>query len=129
MAISKKSGITPLVKNQLYYELLAVGQGPQVVKPHQSYVFHYTVSIPEKGELFDTRKTQRPQKICLDCVIPGFAQGIVGMRVGERRKLYIHPELGFRTMHWTVPPNATLIIDVELIAECQPPEVCCHRAS
>jgi peptidylprolyl isomerase len=115
--ISKKPGVITLVENRLYYELLADGKGTQVVTPSNTYLFHYTVSIPEKGELFDTRKTQRPQKICLDCVIPGFTQGIVGMRVGERRKLYIHPELGFRTMHWTVPPNAILIIDVEPISE------------
>ena len=37
----------------------------------------------------------------------------MGMRQGERRLLYIHPSLGFRSMHWTVPPSVVLIIDVE----------------
>jgi peptidylprolyl isomerase len=77
------------------------------------------VSSPEEDELFDTRTLPRPQEVCLDFVIPGFAQGVLGMKVGERRKLYIHPKLGYRCMHWTVPPNVVLVIDVEFVGSPQ----------
>lgn len=117
LEVSKKPGIKTILEKQLYYELLSVGKGPQLVEPSSTCLFHYTVSLPERDALFDTRTTSKAQKICLDCVIPGFAQGVLGMRAGERRKLYIHPQLGFRTMHWTIPPNAALIIDVELVMD------------
>jgi peptidylprolyl isomerase len=117
LGVSKKPGIKTLVEKQLYYELLSVGHGPQLVEPLSTHLFHYTVSDSETGKLFDTRATPSAQKVYLDCVISGFAKGVLGMRMGERRKLYIHPALGFRTMHWTVRPNAVLIFDVELVAD------------
>jgi peptidylprolyl isomerase len=117
--LSKVSEIT-LLENELYYERLSEGKGPPVVMPDSTYLFHYTVSIPKKNTLqklktiFDTRQKNQPNTLNLSQVIPGFANGVIGMAVGERRKLYIHPKLGYRCMHWNVPPNTVLVIDVEL---------------
>ena len=47
--------------------------------------------------------------------IPGFAKGVDGMCVGERRKIYIHPALGYGKVGY-VPPNSLLIVDVEVIS-------------
>lgn len=47
--------------------------------------------------------------------ILGFAKGVEGMREGERRKLYIHPELGY-ALFGHVAPNSLLIVDVEVEA-------------
>lgn len=114
--ISQMPNIITLVENELYYEILSEGHGQPLIIPSSTYLFHYTVSIPPKDKiLFDTREKNQPQSLCLDCVIPGFAQGVLGMKVKERRKLYIHPNLGYRCMHWTVPPNTALVIDVELV--------------
>ena len=56
-----------------------------------------------------------PCKISVDVVIPGFAMGVTGMRQGEKRKLYIHPDLAYGT---TGPmlPNSLLIAEVEVIS-------------
>lgn len=60
------------------------------------------------------------ERISLDEVIPGLARGIVGMKEGEIRTLYIHPDLGYGAQS-LFEPNALVIFQVEVIRAETPP--------
>ncbi len=88
---------------------------------------HYTgwlfdAAAPEnKGKKFDSSHDRGdPFRFGLGAgqVIQGWDQGVVGMKVGGQRRLVIPPELGYgaRGAGGAIPPNATLVFDVELLS-------------
>ena len=81
----------------------------------------YAAGAPEnKGAVFDTTVGRQPFTFTLGAgqVIQGWDEGLVGMRVGGKRRLVIPPELAFGEQGAgnNIPPNATLIFDVDLIS-------------
>ena len=99
-----------------------VGTGAQP-KTGQTCVMHYTGWLYEdgaKGAKFDS-SVDRGQPfefaIGLGQVIRGWDEGVASMKVGGKRTLIIPPELGYgaRGAGGVIPPNATLIFDVELL--------------
>lgn len=85
---------------------------------------HYTGKL-ENGEVFDS-SIPRGQPLSFTLgegrVIAGWEQGIIGMKVGEKRVLTIPPELGYGAQGagGVIPPNATLIFEVELMGVKEP---------
>jgi FKBP-type peptidyl-prolyl cis-trans isomerase FkpA len=102
----------------LQYEELTVGTGAEA-KAGQQVTAHYHGTLPD-GKVFDSsydRKDPFSFKLGAGQVIKGWDEGIAGMKVGGKRRLTIPPELGYgaRGAGGVIPPNATLIFEVELL--------------
>lgn len=105
---------------------LRVGTGAEAVAGRTVTVNYtgwlYDPSAAEsKGRQFDTSIGRGPFSFVLGAgqVIRGWDQGVVGMRVGGLRRLVIPAELAYGAQgagNGTIPPNATLVFDVELLA-------------
>jgi peptidylprolyl isomerase len=103
----------------LKYAVLEPGEG-DAVQPGQIVSVHYTGWL-EDGTLFDSSlKPDRCEPFTFQLgggqVIKGWDEGVTGMQVGEKRQIVIPPELGYGSSGTgPIPPNATLIFDVELV--------------
>jgi len=101
----------------LEIEILQQGEG-EAAKDGDSVSVHYTGTLVD-GTKFDSSVDRgQPFQFGLGAgqVIQGWDLGVVGMKIGEKRKLTIAPELGYgdRDMG-SIPPNSTLIFEVELL--------------
>jgi FKBP-type peptidyl-prolyl cis-trans isomerase FkpA len=102
---------------------LVVGTGAEAVNG-SSLKVHYTGWLynearpDQKGAQFDSSAGLDPISFRLGAgqVIAGWDQGLLGMKVGGKRRLVIPPSLGYGgARRGPIPPNATIVFDVELI--------------
>ena len=103
----------------LIIEDITVGEGDEA-SAGQFVSVHYTGWLTD-GSKFDSSKDRNdPFEFGLGArqVISGWDEGVQGMKVGGTRKLTIPPELGYgaRGAGGVIPPNATLVFEVELLA-------------
>ncbi|MEX0962047.1 MAG: FKBP-type peptidyl-prolyl cis-trans isomerase [Simkaniaceae bacterium] len=102
--------IVVLEKEKLHYRVIQEGKGA-VVEEHFQPLIKYTGRFLD-GSVFGSSKEE--EMISLDETIPGFCRGIVGMKEGEKRTLFIHPELGYGTSGY-LPPNSLLSFEIEVM--------------
>ena len=100
------------------YAILKEGKGP-AIKTHQNAVVHYTGwTESDKAKFDSSRDRGEPYAFVIDeaQVIQGWHNGVKGMKVGEVRQLIIPAPLGYgETGRDPIPPNATLIFEIELL--------------
>ena len=110
-------GETKTTDGGVKYETLKEGTGPEL-KPGQTATIHYEGKL-DTGEVFDSSKGKSPFSVTFGQhkVIDGWEEAIPGMKVGEIRKLTIPPALAYGKLgsRPKIPPNATLIFEVELV--------------
>ena len=109
---------TTTTKSGLQTEEIRVGTGDEA-QAGQFVSVHYTGWLTD-GMKFDSSKDRdEPFEFPLGqhAVIAGWDEGVQGMRVGGIRKLTIPPQLGYgaRGAGGVIPPNATLVFEVELL--------------
>ena len=102
------------------------GKGPAIAAG-QTAVVHYTgwlyseTTPDHKGKKFDSSRDRNDPfsfQVGGGEVIGGWDQGVVGMQAGGQRRLIIPPSLGYgaRGAGGVIPPNATLLFDIELLS-------------
>jgi len=115
-----ESGVAELIKNDV-----VVGEGEEATAGKTVSV-HYTgwlydeAAPDHKGKKFDSSRDRGEAfdfPLGAGRVIKGWDQGVAGMKVGGQRTLIIPPALGYgsRGAGGVIPPNATLVFDVELL--------------
>ncbi len=102
----------------LKYEVITAGTGATPTAG-QTVIVHYTGTLDDGTKFDSSRDRNEPFKFKLGAgqVIKGWDEGLATMKVGDRRNLILPPELGYgsRGAGGVIPPNATLIFDVELL--------------
>lgn len=112
--------ITSLNKNDVKVGAGAEAKSGQTVSVHYTGWLYDPSAANKHGKQFDSSRTRgTPFQFPLGAgrVIKGWDQGVAGMKVGGQRTLTIPAEMGYgaRGAGGSIPPNATLIFDVELI--------------
>lgn len=101
----------------LKVETITPGTGA-AIEYGQTGRFHYTGTLVNGTEFDSSRKRGEPVEFALQSgsLIEGWILALPGMKVGERRRLVIPPELGYGASgSGSIPPNSILVFDVELV--------------
>jgi FKBP-type peptidyl-prolyl cis-trans isomerase len=117
---TKAAPATPaLAPSKLAVVDLAPGRG-RAAAPGDKLVVRYVGKRLDGGVTYDTLHKTAPFSFTLGkgAVTKGWEQGLIGMRAGAHRRLTVPPSLGYgeRGLPPSVPPNATLVFDIELVS-------------
>lgn len=115
-----RTTLTELQKIELKAGTGAEATSGQTVTVHYTGWLYNPVNPENKGKKFDSSRDRNDPfafKLGARQVIVGWDQGVAGMKVGEQRRLVIPPDMGYgaRGAGGVIPPNATLVFDVELL--------------
>ncbi|AFS24981.1 FKBP-type peptidyl-prolyl cis-trans isomerase [Chlamydia psittaci] len=109
----KNAGVVEVQVDKLQYRIVKEGTG-KAISGKPSALLHYKGSFIN-GQVFSSSEANKePILLPLAQTIPGFSLGMQGMKEGETRILYIHPDLAYGTSG-QLPPNSLLIFEINLI--------------
>lgn len=106
-------GVVEIEPGKLQYIVLEQGNGAEV-KTDGVPQINYEGKYIDGTTFGSSKEVGGPITIPLAHTIKGFSKGLVGMKEGEKRRLFVHPDLGYGTTG-QLPPNALLIFDIEVV--------------
>jgi peptidylprolyl isomerase len=112
---AKSEGVVALEEGKVQYRIVEKGAGAEI-ESHFSPLIRYTGKYLD-GSIFGTSKEE--EVISLDEIIPGLKAGLLGMREGEKRTVFIHPDMAYGTNGY-LPPNSLLTFDIEIVKANSP---------
>lgn len=116
----ESSGMGELIKTDVKLGDGTVAKAGQTVTVHYTGWLYDAAAAEHKGKKFDSSRDRNEPfafQLGVGQVIKGWDQGVDGMKVGGQRMLTIPSEMGYgaRGAGGVIPPNATLLFDVELL--------------
>ncbi|HSX03143.1 MAG TPA: FKBP-type peptidyl-prolyl cis-trans isomerase [Rhabdochlamydiaceae bacterium] len=107
---AKENAIISVGDGKVQYKIEKSGTGEEI-KEHYSPLIRYVGKYLD-GTVFGSSKED--EMISLDETIAGFSKGLLGMKEGEKRTLFIHPDYAYGTSGY-LPPNSLLTFEIELV--------------
>jgi len=107
-----EDNVKEIEPGKLQFTILQEGNGDEVQNGNDPLI-HYTGKFIDGDVFGSSEESGNPITIPLNQTIPGFSKGLLGMKEGEKRRIFVHPDLGYGTAGH-LPPNSLLIFDVEL---------------
>ena len=117
----KKPGVVTTASG-LQYQVITEGKGPKP-KASDSVKVHYVGTLLDGTKFDSSYDRKEPAQFVLNSVVPGWTEALQLMPVGSKYKLWIPAKLGYGeqgTPGGPIPPNATLVFEVELIEIVKP---------
>lgn len=111
--IAQKEAVIEVQKQRLYYKVKKEGDKTKPLKKEGAVTVHCMIQTLDGMVVLDTWKDEKPLELDFSDVIEGVSLGLEGASIGERRVLYIHPDLAYKKSATLVPPESLLIVDVE----------------
>lgn len=111
---AKQAGVKQ-TSSGLLYKIEKEGEGVSP-KPEDTVEVHYVGKLVDGTEFDSSVKRGQPVEFKLDQLIPGWIEGLQLIKKGGKIELVLPPELGYGDQAgWQLPPNSTLIFDIELL--------------
>lgn len=109
----EKTGIKE-IDSKLQYEIAEQGKGDLEISCESVPLIHYKGTLLDGTVFANSYEYGEPITLPLSQTIPGFSKGLIGMKEGEKRVLYVHPEFAYGTSGH-LPPNSLLIFEIEVV--------------
>lgn len=100
---------------KLQYQILKQGEG-QAVSAESTPLVHYMGKLLDGTVFGNSYEMGDPIVLPIAHTIPGFSKGLIGMKEGEKRRIFVHPDLAYGSVG-QLPPNSLLIFEVEIVKQ------------
>ena len=108
-------GVKELEVNKLQYKVEKEGSGPAVEEKSTPIVRYTAKFLDESADNIAKEESRINLEEEQEIIIPGFKKALIGMKEGEKRTVYIHPDLGFPANHYTRHTNSLLTYEIEVL--------------